>query len=276
MTIFITGINGFLGRALAGYFRGRGHVVRGSARNASAGVVALRLGEAFDPGVFQGSDAVIHAAHDFTTGAKERNIRGTRAWFEAAAGARQVFLSSHSARPDAASEYGETKYLIERTFLESGQAVVRPGLVIGAGGLFAKQRAALRKAPAVPMVGGGTAPVAVIGIGHLEEALAVVVEQGLAGGFNLFYERQPSAREFVRAVKGGRGWILPVPTGLALGAARVVQALHLPLPVNPGQIRALAANASSPWRSDLARLLPGRDSEFYLEHALADPAAESL
>jgi nucleoside-diphosphate-sugar epimerase len=275
VNIFITGINGFLGRSMARHFRSRGHAVRGSARNASAGVVALRLGEAFDPDVFRGSDAVIHAAHDFTAGAKEKNIRGTRAWFEAAPGARQAFLSSYSARPDAASEYGETKYAIEKIFLESGQAVVRPGLVIGNGGLFARQRAALRKLPVVPLIGGGTAPVAVIGIGHFLDALAIVVEQERAGAFNLFYGKQPSAREFVRAVKGGRGWVLPVPAGLALRAAQIVQALHLPLPVNPGQIRALAANASSPWPSDLGELLPGRDCEFCLEHALGDPAAES-
>ncbi len=268
MNLFITGIHGFLGSAMEGYFRDKGHAVRGSARNAAEGVVALRIGESFDPAVFHGSDVVIHAAHDFTPGAKEKNLRGTRAWFEAASGARQVFLSSYSARPGASSEYGATKYAIEKMFLDAGQAVVRPGLVIGDGGLFAKQRAALRKTPIVPLIGGGTAPVAVIGVGHLLEALAVVVEHGRSGAFNLFYERQPSAREFVRAVKGGRGWILPVPLALALGAAHAVQALHLPLPFDPGQIRALAANASSPWRPDLDELLPGRDAEFCLEHAV--------
>lgn len=267
MKLFITGIHGFLGRAMAEHFRRRGHTVTGSARNSSEGVAALRIGEPFDPAAFRGSDVVIHAAHDFTAGAKEKNIRGTRAWFEAAAGARQVFFSSYSAGPDA-SEYGATKYAIEKMFLDAGQAVVRPGLVIGEGGLFAKQRAALQKTPIVPLIAGGAAPVALIGIGHLLDALAIVVEQERSGAFNLFYETQPTAREFVTAVKGGRGWVLPVPAALALGAAHVVAALRLPLPFNPGQIRALTANASSPWRSDLGVLLPGRDNEFCLEHAV--------
>ncbi len=265
MNVFITGIHGFLGSAMAGHFRSRGHEVRGSARS---GAVVLRLGEPFDAAVFRGAEVVIHAAHDFTAGARERNLRGTRAWFEAAAGARQVFLSSYSARPDAASEYGATKYALEKVFLAAGQTVVRPGLVLGEGGLFAKQRAALRRMPVVPLIGGGRSPVAAVAIRHFLDALAVVVEQRREGAFNLFYEPLPSAREFARAVKGGRGWTLPVPAGLALGAARLVEALHLPVPLNAGQVRALAANASSPWRSDLAELLPGREKEFCLDYAL--------
>ncbi len=253
---------------MAAHLRSRGHEVRGSARQAGPDVTVLRLGEPFDAAVFRGSNVVIHAAHDFTAAAKEKNIRGTRAWFEVARGTRQIFLSSYSARPDAGSEYGETKYAIEKIFLDAGQAVLRPGLVIGNGGLFAKQRAALLKTPVVPLIGGGRAPVAAIGIAHFLDALAVVIEQGRHGAFNLFYEPQPSAREFVGAVKGGRGWVLPVPAGLALGAAHLIEALHLPVPVNPGQIRALAANDSSPWRSDLGELLPGRDREFRLDYAL--------
>jgi nucleoside-diphosphate-sugar epimerase len=268
VNIFITGIRGFLGSAMAAHLRGRGHKVRGSARQPGPDVTVMRIGEPFDAAVFRSSDVVIHAAHDFTAGAKEKNIRGARAWFDAAGGARQVFLSSYSARPDAGSEYGETKYAIEKIFLPAGQAVLRPGLVIGNGGLFAKQRAALRKTPVVPLIGGGRAPVAAIGIAHFLDALAVVVEQGLQGAFNLFYEPQPSAREFVRAVKGGQGWVLPVPAGLALGAAHLIEALHLPVPVNPGQIRALAANESSPWRSNLGELLPGRERELCLDYAL--------
>jgi nucleoside-diphosphate-sugar epimerase len=267
--VFITGIRGFLGSALAKDFRRRGYQVAGSGRIASEGVAALGIGEPFDPAVFGGAEVVIHAAHDWTPGAREKNIRGIRAWFQAAAGAHQIFLSSYSARPGVVSEYGETKHAIERLFLEAGQTVVRPGLVIGHGGLFAQQRAALDRTPIVPLIRGGDVPVAVIGLGHFVEAIGVLVEQRRAGAFNLFYPRQPSAREFVRAVKHGHGWILPVPLWLALGFARMVRALDLPLPVDPGQVRALATGAASSWRSDLEVLLPGRDEEFCLEHALA-------
>jgi nucleoside-diphosphate-sugar epimerase len=255
MRIFITGIGGFLGSALAAHWTARGHEVRGSRR------IEMQLGGPFDASVFARMDAVIHCAYDFTAGARRKNVEGTHAWFLAAAaqGARlQVLLSSYSARADADSEYGQTKFEMERMF----QTVLRPGLVMGDGGLYRKQRAALRRLPIVPVIGDGQQPTAVIRIEDFLLAANRVVEEQLAGAFNLFYEKQPSYRELVRAMKAGQRTIfLPIPAALALGLARAAEVLHLPVPVKPGQIRALLGNRSGPWRSDLASLLPGADCE---------------
>jgi nucleoside-diphosphate-sugar epimerase len=255
MRIFITGIGGFLGSALAAHWNARGHEVRGSRRG------EMQLGGPFDALVFAGVDVVIHGAYDFTAGARRKNVDGTRAWFAAAAaqGARlQVLLSSYSARADADSEYGQTKFEMELLF----ETVLRPGLVMGDGGLYRKQRAALRRMPLVPVIGDGMQPTAVIRTEHFLEAATRVVEEQRTGAFNLFYERQPSYRELVRAMKAGqRTTFLPIPAGLALGLARAAEALHLPVPVKPGQIRALLGNRSAPWRSDLASLLPDADCE---------------
>jgi nucleoside-diphosphate-sugar epimerase len=250
MRIFITGIGGFLGSALAAHWSARGHEVRGSRR------IEMQLGGPFDASVFAGVDAVIHCAHDFAPGARHKNVEGTRAWFAAAAaqGARlQVLLSSYSARADADSEYGQIKFEMERMF----QTVLRPGLVMGEGGLYQKQRAALRRLPVVPVLGDGMQPTAVIRIEHFLEAATRVVEEERTGAFNLFYEKQPSYRELVRAMKAGqRTTFLPIPAGLALGLAHAAEILHVRVPVKPSQIRALLGNRSAPWRSDLPSLLP--------------------
>jgi nucleoside-diphosphate-sugar epimerase len=252
MRIFVTGIGGFLGSALAAHLAARGHEVRGSRRS------EMQLGGPFDASVFAGTDAVIHCAHDFTAGSRRKNVDGTRAWFDAAAaqGARlQVLLSSYSARSDADSEYGQTKFEMEGMF----QTVLRPGLVMGDGGLYRKQRAALVRMPVVPVIGDGLQPTAVIRIEHFLDAATVVIEGERTGAFNLFYEQQPSYRELVGAMKaevGQRTMFVPIPAGLALALVRAAEALHLPVPVKPGQIRALMGNRSAPWRSDLASLLP--------------------
>jgi nucleoside-diphosphate-sugar epimerase len=250
MRIFITGIGGFLGSALAAHWSARGHEVRGSKRD------EMQLGGPFDASVFAGIDAVIHCAYDFTAGARRKNVEGTRAWFLAAAaqGARlQVLLSSYSARADADSEYGQTKFEMERMF----QTVLRPGLVMGDGGLYRKQRAALRRLPIVPVIGDGMQPTAVIRIEHFLEAATRVIEEERTGAFNLFYEKQPSFRELVRTMKGGQRTIfLPIPAALALGLARAAEVLHLPIPMKAAQIRALMGNQSAPWHSDLPTLLP--------------------
>jgi nucleoside-diphosphate-sugar epimerase len=252
MRIFITGIGGFLGGALAKHLVARGHEVRGSRRS------DMQLGGQFDGSIFAGMEVLIHCAHDFTPGARRKNVDGTRAWFDAAAaqGVRlEVLLSSYSARPDADSEYGQTKFEMEQMF----RTVLRPGLVMGDGGLYRKQRAALLRMPVVPVVGDGLQPTAVIRIEHFLDAAMVVIEGERTGAFNLFYEKQPSYRELVRAIKaeaGQRTIFLPIPAALALALTRAAEALHLPIPVKPGQIRALMGNQSAPWRSDLASLLP--------------------
>ncbi len=178
----------------------------------------------------------------------------------------QALLSSYSAGPGAESEYGRAKFEMERIFT----TVLRPGLVIGAGGLYQKQRAALLRMPIVPVIGDGSQPTAVIRLEHFLKAATVVIEEERTGAFNLFYEPQPGYRELVRAIKTGAGqraMFLPIPGRIAIALARAAEALHLPVPVNAGQIRALLANRGSPWRSDLASLLP--DDQ---EHTVFDPA----
>ena len=92
--------------------------------------------------------------------------------------------------------------------------------------------------------------------------LATFVTTDIAG---ITRGRSFAASEIEDYMRKGVGW---VPANLALGAARLVEMLRLPLPINAGQVRALAANASSSWRSDLAELLPGREKEFCLAYAL--------
>src|SRR6185437_10369822 len=125
MRIFITGVSGYLGSSLAQYLTAQGHTISGSSRRTPA-----------NP---DRADIVIHAAHDFTRGAMDRNLELTHAAFASAKKCgvkRQIFLSSYSARADAESEYGQTKYRLEQTFLDAGETVLRLGLVIGNGGLF--------------------------------------------------------------------------------------------------------------------------------------------
>jgi nucleoside-diphosphate-sugar epimerase len=250
--IFITAIGGFLGGALAAHLKARGHEVTGSTRR------TMELGRPFDSSVFERQDAVIHCAHDFTPGAHDANVAGTKAWIETAAalGVRhQIFLSSHAARADAAAEYGRTKHEIERLFLDRNYTVLRPGLVTGVGGLYARQRAALLGTPVIPMLGKGNQPVATVSLADFLTAATIVLEEKRTGAFNLFYDPMPTYRDFVSAVrKDKRTMFLPIPIALALALAYLADWLRLPVPVKPGQIRALAANESSPWRSDLDRL----------------------
>jgi NADH dehydrogenase len=183
--VFITGVRGFIGSSLACHLTAQGHEVYGStSRNHPVEKLAqvpnlttLDLRDPVLPETLEAVDAVFHCAHDFSAGQRV-NHDGTVA---VARGAdrfgvkRQVFVSSHSARPDAVSEYGRSKYALEQFFLEQKQLVVRPGLVAGGGGLFGRMIDRLLKARVVPLIAGGRDQVALVGVEDLCEAVCEVV-----------------------------------------------------------------------------------------------------
>ncbi len=246
MKIYITGIGGFLGSAIAADLRAAGHTVDGARRGAQ-----------IDPSTLDGVDALIHAAHDFTPGAARRNIDIATAWFRAArdhAIPHQIFLSSCSAGAD--SEYGRIKQALEPVFLDSGHTVLRPGLVLGNGGLAARQRAAILRSPIIPMIGGGIQPTAILPLTKFLAVVRLVLDRHLPGAFNLYEIPMPTYRELVTRIKseaGQRPRFLNVPVNLALSVTAFFERLHLPFPIKPGQIRALSQGPAGP--SDLPRLL---------------------
>lgn len=282
MKVFITGVTGFLGRSIARHFLAEGHRIAGSSRRdvtiPGVEIVRAELGDRIAPAVFTDCDGIIHAAHDFARDRMNVNIEGTLMIRDAAKQAgvhQQLFLSSYSARPDTESEYGRTKYRLEQSFTEPGSAIARLGLIIGNGGLFARQRAALLRTAVVPVIGSGGGagedPVAVIALSHALAAIEVILRTRVPGPQNLFYEPRPTMKEFVKAIKqhaGQRPRFLPVGPRFAMIAVKIAKAIGLAIPVDPEQIRALQLNKRSEWRSDLPVLLPERKEEFRLDYAI--------
>jgi len=259
MKIFITGIRGFLGSQIADVLRARGHTVLGSSTSPEH-PPCLRMGDAVDPKIFEDADTVVHAAHDFTPGALERNVAGSRLLFEAASGRRQIFISSHSARPDAICEYGISKYRIEQAYLTAGQAIVRPGLVIGPGGVFARTLRTLRTSRIIPLVDGGRDAVPILAIADFRDAMVALIESGASGAYNLLSEEMPAMRELfetVLRIDSRRAVLVPIPFRVALAAIGTMEFLHVPAPFNADSLRAVRLNRVCIHQSNLRDLLPG-------------------
>ena len=135
-------------------------------------------------------DVVVHLAYDRKAGI-ELNVEGVKRVFAAAAAAgvsRQIFVSSYSARPDALSEYGRLKYLLETFFLERGQTIVRPGLVIGNGGLFGRNMEQILHTPLMPLLNAGSDLLPVVAVEDLVTAMTTLLHRE-PGAYNLFNRR---------------------------------------------------------------------------------------
>lgn len=269
MKILITGTTGFVGSHLARCFSSAGHEVLGTTRRASAEKPAVLSAQyTFDlhrPELsfpLEGSDAVVHAAHDFSSGAGPANVAGTFFLAQQAARAgvrRQIFISSYSARPDAVTEYGQTKYELEQRLGNGTAVIVRPGLVIGSGGLFRRIAHMVQALPIVPMLNGGRGELPVVSIRDLAQSLLIVAAaEEPQAAYNLFNDQQITLREMVLAIERACALsriLLPIPACCVIPPLEFIGMLGLRLPVDINNVRAFIHNQRTPFVSDLAELI---------------------
>jgi nucleoside-diphosphate-sugar epimerase len=213
--VFITGANGFIGRALASRLRELGAEVRGVdlRPDPANGVVA---GTTTDPAPWaselEGVDTVIHTAAVVSTVAPldqawEVNVMGTHAVLRAAAAAgvrRFVHVSSIAAYgfypPEEVGEdyplrtsgglssYTDTKLNSEHVVLAAHAAgeiecvVIRPADVYGPGSVFIREPIALAKAGQMILPNGGRGTFDVIYIDNFIDAMVLVLASDQVAG----------------------------------------------------------------------------------------------
>jgi nucleoside-diphosphate-sugar epimerase len=257
----ITGASGFLGGFLASAYARDGHGVvafaRDPARVRAAGCAArtYELGAVPD---LDGVDVLIHCAYAPGSRADDavaRNVEGTAALFEAARarGITFVFVSSVNAAAGVESAYARQKRAVE-ALLGGGALVLRPGLIAGEGGLFARLRA-LAARPLVPLVGGGRAPVQLIAAEDVYGALRIALGAELRGAHTLVAEPPLPLSEVLRALAGPRPpRFADVPFGLAFALATLAERLGVALPVTTENLRGLRGAAPQPASAALRAL----------------------
>jgi NADH dehydrogenase len=255
--ILVTGASGFIGTALCRELHARGHRVAGTGREIARlpeyldRRVVVRIGAPVSDEVFHDTDVAVHLAHDYTL--TEGGLEGFLGWYReieekgSALGVRHVFVSSYSARPDAQSVYGRAKSLVETHFISRGQRVVRPGLVLGQGGIFAAMVGALQRYRLVPVPGGRGGKVPFISLGKLNQCLAALAEGDGAGGqvMNAFAPELTSLLGLLRETSqhlGTRNIFLPVPATIALTGLALAERLGFQLPVRSDSLMGFIKN----------------------------------
>jgi nucleoside-diphosphate-sugar epimerase len=169
---------------------------------------------------------------------------------------RQLFFSSYSAGEHATSIYGQTKYAIERACAPLGSVViVRPGLVIGPGGIYGRIENWIRHSPIIPLPDGGRGLVPVIDIERLaRETRRLVEAPSPAREANLFEPRLSSLRELVMTaasdVRRPR-WVVNIPSRMILASLKIAAWLKIPSPVNRDSLEGFMANQSASHTSSL-------------------------
>jgi nucleoside-diphosphate-sugar epimerase len=243
--VAITGATGYLGSVLSDHLSNRGDEVvaltRRRPERAASEWRHFELGRPVDGTILQDVDTLIHAAWVLsgkdTSQLWRENVIGSRGLIEAAATAgvqKVVFISSMSAYFGTRQAYGLMKLAVERTALDMGCVVVRPGLVYGEspGGMAGT----LRKISRLPLWPSFKS--AKLFLAHEDDvarAIARVIEHhdelsgevvGLANpesvdlpsifaGLSPEHKRRPS---------------LPVPASLVMAVLRLLEGAGVPFP----------------------------------------------
>ena len=255
--IAITGANGFIGSHLVEYFLAMGWQVRALMRTDRLEPRPGLTGQPFDlasPNHFpdlSGCDVLIHCAYvkkQNDDHAGNINLDGTRQLYELAKrnGVKKIiFLSSLSAHEQAVSEYGKTKLAIEKMLDPHTDLILKPGLVLGHGGLFGSILRMIRTLPILPLVDGGNQILQAIDIEDLCACVKAAIEKNISGSYVLIADADFTLRDMAETIRKRlkRNMLfLSLPYGLVEFGFRIAETLHISLPVNKENLLGLKQN----------------------------------
>lgn len=207
-TLILTGATGFIGKHIATYFIAQDWHVVGIARSAPEKHEKNILYAKHDLisnetiALPDEIDAIIHAGYikqESGNDAFELNKNAAEKLLESLSHKKvgaKLFLSSLSADVNAASVYGRQKAAIEELFLKEKGTVVRAGLVLGDGGLFASMRNYLKTKNKIPLFGDGNQPLQTVYIDDLVLAIDQIISKKLIGKFVVAHNEPVPYREF--------------------------------------------------------------------------------
>jgi nucleoside-diphosphate-sugar epimerase len=272
MRVLVSGASGFLGRALCAALARAGHAPVALSRTPlpefdASGIPWYRcdLPAGIDMRAFTPkADALVHCAYSTRFRSEPEaiatNVEGSRALlaaFRQSGGGQFVFVSSFAAHEKAESIYGRTKLMIEAALDPARDTILRAGLIIGAGGIFARISQSIRSLGVVPLFYGGRQELQVIWIDDLCAAIVAAVERRLAGRYFVAGPRAVPIREFysgIARLQKQRPRFIPLPGPATLWLLRVAERAGVPFPLTSENLLGLKAARTFEVEADLATL----------------------
>lgn len=248
--IFVTGAQGFIGRALVAALHARGHAVLAGVHRQCPAQRHVRSVEVdftrdLDPATWlprlAGVDAVCNTVGILREHAPQTfarvHVQAPVALFDACVHAgiqRIVQLSALGADADANTDYHRTKRAADDALLARVPAAwcAQPSLVFGAGGTSARLFTMLASLPVIPVPGRGEQRVQPIHLDDLVQALCVLLERTprTGGRVALVGPAPVTLRGLLMALRAGLRLppapVLAVPRTLVAAAAALGE--HLP------------------------------------------------
>lgn len=245
--VVITGANGFLGSYLCSYFAQKGlqvaALVHTMPQKHIQGVnyVTYDLSAQPEQSWLDDADCFIHCAYAKAAkgnNAFNLNIEGTKRLLEMSRKCgvkKNIFISSLAAREDALSVYGKQKFAIEKLFNQSNDLILRPGLILGNGGLFGQMKEYLQKHRAIPLISGGKQAMQTILINEAATAIETCINKNLSGLLFLASDEKLDSKGFYALLCQSidvKPMFVSIPYGLLYAMLSVSETIGITLAVS--------------------------------------------
>ena len=265
-TIAISGATGFIGSQLSAHFVKQGYHVIALCRNIPVqplhGVEYRQFSLEIKPdqNLFKDVNVFIHCAYLKGEEAKNININGTNNLLNSARKAgvsKNIFFSSMSAHAAALSAYGQQKFQLEKEFSGENDAVVRPGLVIGNGGLFLEMANHIKSKGIIPLIDGGKQPLYTVHISDVLKAVEIIISKNLNGTFTVAEPLPVLYRDFYKELASSlekKIILLPVSYFLLQAVFSITKLLHIKTGVGKENLLGLKALQTFEFASELDKL----------------------
>lgn len=252
MKVLITGVNGFIANHLAKLLNEHDCEVYGTSskeikNSYCIDTYKVTLKELlFDVEIV--FDWVIHMTYS-QIDSVEDNINFTIAMaekFQQSGVKNQIFFSSISAVSSNNSDYAEIKRKTEKWFIDNNMYVVRPGLVVGDGGLFLQMVKKVKYFPIIPLVNGGKTKIKLIGIYDLlDEIKNIIYVTPNCKELNLFYKNEISLKYLLEKIAfylGKKRFFVLIPFFLIYYVVKIFEVLHIHIGITSENVVGLKAN----------------------------------
>lgn len=270
--VIVSGATGFLGSALARHLLSHGYEVRGLSRDPSAPPAGLddvewyrcQLPRMVDDAALRDAEVLVHCAFDtrFRGAAEARsvNVEGSAFLFEACRerGVKKiVFISSLSAHEDAISTYGRSKLEVEAMLDPTRDVAIRPGHIVGEGGIFSRTARSIARLPFIPLFYGGEQLVQTVALEDVCEAIRLTIEKDLTGTLRVAEPEPVRLRDFYGEIARAldrRPRFARLPGGLTLLALQRAEKLGFRLPISSDNLLGLKRLRAFDLTTDIERL----------------------
>lgn len=240
--IIVTGANGFIGNYLVNHLRSNDYDVIPFLRrpNVENGEVFYDINGDVNESIIATSKVVIHCAFIPNTNnnsAFDQNIYGTQKLVNLCNKykIKLIFFSTLSAHSNAESEYGKHKYALENKLDCSKDVILKPGLVIGKGGLFNRMLRFARKFRIIPLIDRGKQPLQFIALSDVAESVVEIINKNLSGSYTLVTNEQMTYLEFYQSISEVykiRFFYLRIPINPILFFLNTLEKVKINIPVS--------------------------------------------